>query len=129
MAKTVRTQSKDPVIQDAARQGVRVYRWSGGYSTASAKDCARQAHVSETYMRKLAWILNAGDGLMDRVDRGELIEDEALPLAKARLTGVAEFRPTCGKQRRTVNDDLADAVAEIRRLRSMLQDVGIDPDE
>ena len=124
----IKTQSKDPVIQDAARQGVKIYKWSGGYSTASAKDCARQAHVSESYMRKLVWILNAGDGLMGRVDRGELTEDEALPLAKVILTGGAEIGTKCGNQRRTVNDDLAEATAEIRRLRSILQDLGVSPD-
>ena len=54
MRKAIRTQSKDPVIQDAAREGVKVYYWSGGYWTGTAKQCARQAHVSEARIRRIA---------------------------------------------------------------------------
>ena len=126
MAKAIRTQSKDPVIREAAREGIRLYRWSGGYFTASAKVCARQARVSESYIRKCGWIFNAGHGLWARVLSGALTEDQALTQAKAILTGSAGNHTTYGNQQ--VSDALADAVAEIRRLRSMLQDAGIDPD-
>ena len=61
--KPIRTQSTDPVIQAAAREGIKVYKWSGGYWTASAGQCAREALTSETYIRRVGRRLN--DALRD----------------------------------------------------------------
>ena len=82
MGKAIRSQSKDWVIQDAARQGVKVYKWSAGYWTASAKDCARQAHVSETYMRKMGWVFKARCGILADIKAGRINESEAYRLAR-----------------------------------------------
>lgn len=54
--KPIRTQSTDPVIRAAARSGVKLFRWCGSYWTASAKECAREARVSESFMRRVARI-------------------------------------------------------------------------
>ena len=153
--KPIRTQSKDPVIQDAARQGVRVYCFCGGYWTATAKEMARQARVSESYIRRTAWIHSAGCGLSADVDAGKLTDKEAYRLARiivdVRESGppdaadtdirrIAELRliaqddnSDADSRKSTINqqseiETLAEAVTEIRRLRAMLQDAGIDPD-
>lgn len=154
--KPIRTQSKDPVVKDAARQGVKLYAFSGGYWTASAKQMAREARVTETFMRRWCWMFSAGCGLTEDVLAKRLTEQKAYRLARLVID---EVRPACapddtdeyirriaemrmaadaGKatenhqfgenQQRSIEEELAEAVAEIRRLRAMLFDVGVDPD-
>ena len=99
----IRTQSKDPVIRDAAAQGVRVYRIAGCYFTASAAEMAREAHVSKTTVinvikRRAGW-------------------------AGQRRRRTADL-DTSG----TNQQSLADAVAEIKRLRELVFELGGDPD-
>ena len=48
----MRTQSKDPIIQEAARRGVKLWRVHGQYFTDSVVGMARDAGVSTSTMRK-----------------------------------------------------------------------------
>ncbi len=80
--KRIRTQSKDPVIREAARQGVKLYAFSGGYWTASAKQMAREARVTETFMRRWAWMHSAGCSLTEDVLAKRLTEQKAYRLAR-----------------------------------------------
>ena len=54
MSKPIRSQSKDAFIREAAKQGIKVYSWSGAYWTCSAAQCAREAHVSIAQIRRFA---------------------------------------------------------------------------
>ena len=76
----IRSQSKDPVIQEAARQGVKLYKIAGEYFTASAPQIAREIGCSPAMARRVAAIHVAG--LSGAVVRGELGHWEAYRAAQ-----------------------------------------------
>ena len=66
----MRTQSRDKVIQEAALQGIKLWKIAGGYYTSSAEAMAREASLSAAYIRRSCLIAYAG--LADDVVSGEL---------------------------------------------------------
>ena len=75
----IRYQGTDPVIQEAAKQGVRVYRIGHGHYVHSAKEMARHIGASESVVRRAAFIEQHGLG--DQVRREEMTSHEAFKLA------------------------------------------------
>lgn len=120
--KPIRTQSADPVIRDAARQGVKLHKIAGGYFTLSAAEVADSIGCDVSTIRRACAIHVAGLG--PSVISGELTPAQAYRLARQNADSVQDSR----NQRRSIKDDLADAVQEIRRLRAKLEDLGVDPD-
>ena len=124
--KPIRTQSKDLVIQEAAKEGVKVWKIGGGYFTASAGQMAQECGVSETMIRNAVLIHQAGPEFEQRLYAGESQASVIWAIKGIAKPVSADSRIKCGNQQ--LRDDLAEAVAEIRRLREMLRDLAVDPD-
>ena len=139
----IRTQSADPVIQEAAKQGVRLHCYGGSYHTKSAKDAAASIGCSPSLIREAAAIATVGLG-EDVID-GTITHEAAHDYARRILALCAVDDPenprwkpyrrntdsatVSQNQHPSIAEDLAEAVAEIRRLRAKLEDLGVDPDE
>ena len=76
----MRTQSKDPTIQEAALQGVRLWKIGGGYFGESAEAMAKRVGVTPAFIRQACAIRHAGLG--DAVLVGELTHTKAYRLAR-----------------------------------------------
>ena len=137
MGRSIRTQSKDRVIRAAAKQGVRLYCYGGTYHTESAKDRASAIGCSPSMNREAAAIATVRLG--DDVIEGRVSQEAAHDYARRILSICALLEPedprwkpdsatVSQNQQPTLADNLAEAVAEIRRLRAKLEDLGVDPD-
>ena len=112
----IATQSKDPTIQEGAREGVRLYRYYGEYYTVPIETAARMAGVSVRMIKDVFKLASMGY-------REKLMAGWTIAQCYAHAGKTDSHRPAPRVR------DLAAAEHEIQRLRSLLLNEGIDPDQ